>query len=85
MILVAILALALTSAKAPIIGNFVVCSVDWAFSLLWLLWWHSTEIWVPKPNTNQHDEPMIWVTTFVGLQYFSNLELILVIKIVVAS
>ena len=80
LILAGILALALTSVKAPIdlvwvdvavlgflktlFGNFVVWSVDWAFSLLWLLWWHSTKIWVSKPNTNQHNEPVIWVSIF---------------------
>ena len=83
LLLAVTLALALTSIEAPIafvlvdvgvlgflktlIGNFVMCSVNWAFSLFRLLGRHSTEIWVPKPNTNQHDELVIWVTTSVGL------------------
>ena len=83
MILAAICTVALTSIEVPIalvlvdvevlgflktlLGNFGVCFVDWAFYLLRLLWWHSTEIWVPKPNTNQHDKLVIWVTTFVGV------------------
>ena len=83
LVLVAIIALALTSFKVPIdlvlvdvdylgfsktlFGNFVVGSIDRDFSLVWLLWWYLTQIWVPKPNRNQHDEPVIWVTTSIGL------------------
>ena len=44
-----------------------------------------TEIWVPKPNTNQHDEPVIWVSKSDELWHALNLESYLVVEIVVAS
>ena len=64
-------------------GYVVGCSIYWAFSLLWLLRWHVREIWVPKPNTNQHNELVIWV--IIRLQHFLNLVSFLVVKTIVAS
>ena len=98
---VAILALAFPSDEVSIVGvvdhevlgssktlfgyEVEVLAVDRTFTLFGLLLRSSIEIWVPIPNTNQHDEPVIWVSIFDKLWHASKLELYLVVKTFVSS
>ena len=39
-------------------------SANWVSAQSLMLSWHTREIWVSKPNTNQHGEPIAWLSIF---------------------